>query len=107
VTPDSTIGGYFEKHSRPPAFEGSDGAFYSADLYIVEAEVPDEGFVGALLFVRWSGDGAEPTGHLETGFLASGAKRADVRDALHALTLHEAKDHLERLIEKRRELPEW
>jgi hypothetical protein len=30
-----------------------------------------------------------------------------VKASLHALTLHEAKDHLERLIEKQRELPEW
>ncbi len=107
MTPDSTIGGYFEKHSRPPAFEGSDGASYSADLYISQAEVPEEGFVGALLFVRWSPDGASPTGHLETGDLVSAGRRADVKDALHALTLHEAKEHLERLIEKKKELPDW
>lgn len=107
MTPDSTIGGYFDKHSRPPAFEGSDGAFYSVDLYIAEAEVPEEGFAGALIFVRWSPDGAAPTGHLETGYLASGANRADVKDALHGITLHEAKDHLELLIDKRKELPDW
>ena len=107
MTPDSTIGGYFAKHSRPPAFEGSDGASYSADLYISDVEGPEEGFVGALLFVRWSPAGALPTGHLETGDLVSADRRADVKDALYALTLHETKEHLERLIEKRKELPDW
>ncbi|MCZ6916133.1 MAG: hypothetical protein O7I93_05090 [Gemmatimonadetes bacterium] len=107
MTPDSTLGGYFEKHSRPPAFEGSDGASYSVDLYINEEEEPEHGFVGALLFVRWSPDGAQPVSHLETDYLVTAVRRADVKAALHALTLHEVKDHLERLIEKSKGLRDW
>ena len=107
MIPDGTIGGYFDKHSRPPAFEGSDGVSYSLDLYIEESGESVQECVGALIFVRWSGDGAEPVGHLETEYLVTAPARADVKTALHALTLHEAKDHLERLIERRKGLGDW
>jgi hypothetical protein len=81
--PDGSLGGYFEKHSA------------------------DKPFAAALIFVRWSADGAQPVGHLETEHLAVGDRRADVKDALHALSLHDVKAHLERLIEQHKEQPDW
>ena len=105
--PDGSLGGYFEKHSRPPAFEGSDGASYSVDIYIEEEPTADKPFAAALIFVQWSPDGAQPVGHLETEHLAVGDGRAEVKNALYALSLHDVKAHLERLIEQHKELPDW
>ena len=105
--PDSSLGGYFEKHSRPPAFEGSDGASYSVDVYIEEDETTNKKYSAALIFVRWSSDGAQPVGHLETVPLAVAERRAEVKSALYALTLHQVKGHLERLIEEKKRLPDW
>ena len=106
VIPDETLGGYLEKHSRPPAFEGSDGVSYSVDTYVTEGEV-DGRFGGALLFVRWSADGTQPIGHLETEYLVIGDRRLEVTRQLHALTLFEIKDWLERAIEAAKRRPEW
>lgn len=105
--PDASLGGYFEKHSRPPAFEGSDGASYSVDVYIEEDETANQKYSAALIFVRWSSDGAQPVGHLETMPLAVSDRRAEVKSALYALTLHQVKGHLERLIEEKKELADW
>ena len=107
VMPDSSLGGYFEKHSRPPAFEGSDGASYSVDVYIEEDETTNKRYSAALIFVRWSSDGAQPVGHLETAPLAVADLRAQVKSALYALSLHQVKGHLERLIEEKGKLPDW
>jgi hypothetical protein len=106
VVPDETLGGYLEKHARPPAFEGVDGDFYSVDTYITEGDV-HEGFGGALLFVRWSADGSQPIGHLETEYLVTGARRAEVSRQLHAMTLFEIKACLDRLIEAAKQQPDW
>lgn len=105
--PDSSLGGYFEKHSRPPAFEGSDGASYSVDVYIEEDETANQKYSAALIFVRWSRDGAQPVGHLETEPLAVADRRVEVKSALYALTLHQVKGHLERLIEEKKESSDW
>ena len=105
--PDGSLGGYVTKHARPPAFEGSDGQAYSVDVYIVEDDSAAARYAAALLFVQWSADGVEPVGHLETDYLAASDRRADVKKALYELPLHEVKDHLERLIGKKKELPDW
>ncbi len=105
--PDLSLGGYFEKHSRPPAFEGSDGASYSVDVHIEEDGTADTPFGAALIFVRWSPDGAQPVGHLETDLLAHAACKSDAKIAMLKLTLHEVKAHLEQLIERHKEIPDW
>jgi hypothetical protein len=107
VTPDASLGGYFEKHSRPPAFQGSDGASYSVDVYIEEDQRAEAKYSAALIFVRWSADGAQPVGHLETEYLVRSDRRADAKAALYALSLHDVKEHLERLIERKQEIPDW
>ena len=107
MTSDSTLGGYFEAHQRPPAFEGSDGRAYSVAIYVDEAESPKGRFAGALLFVRWTPDGAGPEGHLETGYLAFGEDPTLVEGDLRALTLHQVKEHLDTLILRAKDTPEW
>jgi hypothetical protein len=107
MTDDSTLGGYFQIHQRPPAFEGTDGEAYSVAMYVDETPAADGRFGGALLFVRWSSAGDQPEGHLETDYLAHGRTPAEVEERLRALTLHQIKDHLDRLVQQAKELPRW
>ncbi len=107
MSTDAFLGGYFEKHERPPAFEGSDGASYSVDVYIEEDETAAKRFAAALLFVKWSADGVQPVGHLETPYLAYADRRSEVRASLYELSLQKVKEHLDRLIEGKKEIPDW
>ncbi len=104
---DGTLGGYLDRHERPPAFEGSDGAAYSADLYVDGEPENDGTYGGAVLFVRWSASGDRPEGHLETPFIVRGASVAEVKEQLRALTLLEVKRHLELSIAASGERPVW
>jgi hypothetical protein len=76
-------------------------------MYLEEDPDLDAPFAGALLFVRWSPEGDQPVGHLETEHLVTGRKRSDVKLQLGALTLHDVKNHLERLIATKQELSDW
>ena len=107
MSDDSTLGGYFRVHTRPPAFEGSDGAAYSVAVYVDEEPGPDGRLGGALLFVRWTASGDQPEVHLESGYLAYGRTAAEVEERVHALTLHEVKDELDRSIQRATERPAW
>jgi len=107
MTDDSTLGGYFQTHQRPPAFEGTDRQPYSVAMYVDDTPAADGRLGGALLFVRWSSAGDQPEGHLETGYLVHGTTPGEVEEQLRALTLHEIKDHLDQVILKARELPHW
>ena len=104
---DETLGGYVEAFRCPPAFQGADGVSYTADIIVDEK--PDERgqFGAAVLFIRWSSDGDQPDGHLETAYLAHGESPAQARTVLEDLTLYELKEHLDRLIEERKERPDW
>ena len=51
TAPDATLGGYLQKHSRPPSFDGSDGAAYSVEIYVTED--PDDDHASA----SFGGDG--------------------------------------------------
>jgi hypothetical protein len=85
---EHTLGGYMAVHARPAAFEGADGASYSADIGVDEtgdAAAP----VGAyLIFLR----------HLETDFLARARTEDEARAAIGALSLDETKRVLDELI---------
>ena len=97
IAKDETLGGYFAEHHRPPAFEGADGAAYSVDVVVDETDGAPEGAWGAsLFFLRW--DDQKAVGHLETGFVAYGESEAAARAAAGALTLHEVKTRLDRLV---------
>lgn len=107
MTDESTLGGYLVKHQRPPAFGGPDGRAYSVGVMI--ADEPDAAgrFGAALLFVRWSVGGEAPDGHAETDYLVSGGTPEEARQAIHGLTLHELKAHLDRAVSARRGEPDW
>ena len=80
------------------------------DLYVTEGTDGEDlklRFGGALLFVRWSEDGTQPIGHLETCYLVQSDDRVDVRSRLHALSLYEVKEHLDRLVDEHQSLPDW
>lgn len=100
MSDDSTLGGYFELHQRPPAFQGSDGAAYSAAIYVDDTPDARGRFGGALLFVRWSTEGDRPVGHLETGYLVFGESPGSADAAVRQLTLHQVKDQLDDAIRR-------
>ena len=107
MTKDETLGGYVNAFRCPPAFQGADGISYTAEI-IVDDE-PDDGeqYGAAVLFIRWTPDSPQPDGHLETAYLTCGKTRAQARTVVENLTLHELKEHLDRLIEARKERPDW
>lgn len=97
----NTLGGYRAVHARPAAFEGADGASYSAE--IVTDPVADSGtgeVSGYLLFVRWRAGDPVASGHLETDYLASGAE-SDVLREIGKLTLQQVRAHLGALVSPR------
>jgi hypothetical protein len=98
---DLTLGGYIDKHSRVPAFEGSDAQPYTVDVATEQEEEGDE-YVAFLIFVRWAGTGAGIMDHLESGDVARGATEAEARRAAMELSLFEVKAELDRAIERRR-----
>ncbi len=104
---DSTLGGYLDVHERPPAFQGPDGAAYSAAIYVDDTP-DDQGRYGAsILFVRWSEQGERPIGHAETPYLSFGATADEAATRIRALTLHEVKAQLDRAVTARKERPDW
>lgn len=107
MTDDTTLGGYFTVHERPPAFEGIDGGAYSVALFVDDAPGADGRFGGALLFVRWSESGDAPAGHAETKYLVWGESPAAVNDGLRSLTLHQVKAELDRALAAQRDTPAW
>jgi len=107
MTDDTTLGGYFDRHTRPPAFEGSDGCAYSVALYVDDDAGPDGRFGAALIFVRWTGAGDHPEGHLETDYLAYGDTRDEAEAALRPMSLWDVKAQLAAAIEGHRATPEW
>ena len=98
MTSDETLGGYLTLHDRPPAFTGTDGAFYTAGLFVKTTPEEPGRFGGALVFVRWSPDGEHVVGHVETEILAVAESAAAVEADLRAMTLHDVKAHLDRAV---------
>lgn len=96
-----------EKHSRPPAFEGSDGQPYTVAIWVDSEPASDGSYGAALLFVRWTSDGSKPEGHLETPCLVRAESAEDARGVLREMTLHHVKRYLDSLVEARAELPNW
>ena len=95
-------------HARPAAFEGSDGASYSAEIVTDPAPESGDGMVaGYLLFVRWGAGDPVASGHVETEYLATG-KEADVLRELGALTLQHVRSLLDsRLRQQSSDRPWW
>lgn len=88
-------------HKRPAAFEGVDGVAYSADILTDTTGDRAAPWGAFLVFVRWGHGEPEVQGHLETGFLVTGASEAVVRHQLGAMQLHVVKATLDGLIRGR------
>lgn len=97
----NTIGGYMAVHDRPAAFEGSDGASYSAEIVTDSTGEADRPFGAYLLFVQWGHGDPVATGHLETEFLAFASTETEARQAVGALLLNDVKTKLDALIKAR------
>lgn len=97
----NTVGGYTAVHSRPPAFESTDGTSYSAEVMTDETGDPASPWAGYLLFVRWRAGDPVAMGHVETGYLRFAATEGEARDAVGALRLSEAVTELNRAIDDR------
>ena len=103
----NTLGGYMAVHARPAAFEGSDGASYSAEIVIDPAPEAGEGMVaGYLLFVRWGAGDPVASGHVETEYLATG-KEAEVLREIGALTLQHVRALLDSRLQQRSSGRPW
>ncbi len=99
--PDSTLGGYFEVHDRPPAFEASDGQPYTVSIEVEQAADLRNPFIGYLVFPRWAGTGLGVVGHVETPILFKGATRDEVSEQAGALPLEEVKALLDEAVQQR------
>jgi hypothetical protein len=97
----NTVGGYTAVHARPPAFEGKDGASYSAEIMTDTTGDRAQPFAGYLLFVRWRPGDPVATGHVETDFLVHAATEQEARDKTGAMLLNDALAELNRGIDKR------
>jgi hypothetical protein len=98
---DSTLGGYFEVHSRPPAYDGPDGHPYTVSLEIEKTANLRTPYEGYLLFPRWADTGVGIVGHVETPTLVQGASREQALERLGSLTLIEVQRLLIESIERR------
>lgn len=94
----NSLAGYAAVHSRPAAFEGSDGFSYSVEI-LADEERGAEPWGAYLFFVRWARIGASaPEGHLESDVLARGATEAEARARVGGMKLNEVKAVLDGLI---------
>lgn len=92
---DGTLGGYMSVHERPPSFEGSDGMPYTVSVEIEQVGNLLAPFGVYLVFPRWSRDGGEVVGHVQTPVLETGRSHDEVAAAVGELTLAEVKALLE------------
>jgi hypothetical protein len=98
---DTTLGGYFRVHNRPPAFEGSDGHPYTVSVETERTANLKAPFVGFLVFPRWAQTGVGIVGHVETPGLVEAGTVEGATQAMGALTLYEVQDLLEAAIVER------
>lgn len=96
---DITLGGYYAKHDRVPAFEGSDGQPYTVDVDTEEKAAGE--WVGFLVFIRWAATGAGIMDHVESPDVAHGATDEEARSAAFDLSLYEVKAELDAAIARR------
>lgn len=85
-------------HKRPAAFDGVDGHAYSADILTDTTGDRSAPWGAYLMFVKWGFGEPEVQGHLETGFLITGASEAVVRHQLGGMALGTVKATLDGLI---------
>ena len=92
---DTTLGGYFSVHDRPPAWEGSDGHPYTVSLETEKTGDLTSPWEGYLVFPRWAQNGVGVVGHVETATIVRDRTEDEVLNALRGLDLHAVKQLLE------------
>lgn len=98
---DVTLGGYFETHDRPPAFEGEDGHPYTVSVEVEKTANLKAPYVGFLVFPRWAATGVGIVGHVETPILWEGTARDDVLAEAGATPLLRVKGLLDEAIRRK------
>lgn len=86
---DRTLGGYFDVHSRPPAFEAVDGQPYTVSIETEHTGNLKTPVAGYLVFPRWAATGLGIVGHVESPLLWWGDTRSAVVESARAATLNE------------------
>ena len=95
---DTTLGGYFSVHDRPPAWEGSDGHPYTVSFETEKTADLSAPWEGYLVFPRWAQNGVGVVGHVETPTIVRDRSEDAVLEALGGLDLHDVKEFLETAI---------
>lgn len=98
VDDDTTLAGYTEVHSRPPAYEGTDGHPYTVSLETEKTGNLAAPWSGFLVFPRWAQNGVGIVGHVETPTLCESKSEDEAREALGRFTLREVQNFLEEAI---------
>jgi hypothetical protein len=98
VPADGTLGGYLEVHTRPPAFDGSDGQPYSVSIEVERVASLTAPYAGYLVFPRWAETGVGIVGHVETPVLWEARSPEEITAAAGALSLAEVKRLLDEAI---------
>lgn len=101
VQDDTTLGGYFRVHDRPPAYEGSDGHPYTVSVETEKTADLKAPYAGYLVFPRWAQSGVGIVGHLETPTLVEGRTADEATKRLGELSLFTVQDLLEEAIQRR------
>ena len=94
----NTVGGYSAVHSRPPAFEGKDGASYSVEILTDKTGDPSQPWAAYLLFVRYRHGDPVASGHVETPYLRFAQTEEEARGLVGALQLNDALAELNKSI---------
>lgn len=97
---DTTLGGYFRVHDRPPAYEGSDGHPYTVSVETEKTADLKAPYSGYLVFPRWAQSGVGIVGHVETATIVEARTVAEATERLGELSLFEVQDLLEEAIRR-------
>jgi hypothetical protein len=97
---DSTLGGYFEVHDRPPAFEGADGHPYTVSVEVEKTGDLRAPYHAFLVFPRWALTGVGIVGHVETPVLWTCAGRDAVVREAGLLPLYRVQELLDQAIRR-------
>ena len=99
---DGTLGGYLAVHSRPPAYEGTDGHPYTVSIELEHTGNLRAPYSGYLVFPRWAETGVGIVGHVETDTVIEARTETEAKAALEALTLYRVQELLEEALQRRR-----
>lgn len=94
----NTVGGYAAVHSRPPAFEGKDGASYSAEIMTDTTGEAARPWAAYLFFVRYGHGDPVASGHVETDYLRFSDTEEGARALVGAMQLNDALAELNKAI---------